>query len=86
MDIMGAKRLSDRYKSCSGATFCLVEMQVGGALVLGISKATLEENAHLKIEMNRACDATYAEDRAEVIALFDRFVRFYKDHWVEVVE
>ena len=86
IDMIKGARLSEKYTSRSGATFCLVEMQAVPDLILGISKAKLEESLHLKIEITRSCVATDVKDRAKITALFDRFVRFYKAHWVEVAE
>ena len=80
------KAFSSKYVSKSGVVFRLVEMPHNlYRCVFGISKAIVT-GTRLQVEINRAIDASDEKNRARITALFNRFIRFYKDHWVKVVE
>ena len=80
------KALSNKYISSSGVAFRLVEMPFGYVgLLWGISKSRLI-GAHLQIDITRTCGIADEKRRSEITALFNRFIRFYKAHWVEVAE
>ena len=77
------KAFSDKYISRSGVVFRLVSIPYHnfGFFAFGISRAKLNGD-HLQVEIERAINILDEKEKAKVTDLFNRFVRFYKDHWV----